>query len=128
MKILYFTFTTASLIGRVRARSANTAPAMAGRNTYASCSIDSKIELTMTSTNANASAHQKPSTWNPGTIALTSKTKKPIITKVNKPSVAMFTGKVRIKSRGPKNALTIARSTATMTAVRKPETVTPGRR
>src|SRR3989344_4083255 len=86
-----------------------------------------KKELMTASTRAKASAHQKLSTWKPGTMASTSITSPPMMTKVNRPRVRMLMGNVRTARTGPSTALTAPRTTATMTAVTKLYTVPPGR-
>lgn len=81
----------------------------------------------MARTMANISAHQKPSTLNPGTMELTAMTRRPMMTKVSRPSVRMLIGRV-IRSRiGRMMELTIPSTTATTRAVKKLLTWTPGR-
>ncbi len=75
----------------------------------------------------NSSAHQNPSTLNPGTICAASKIMSALTTKVNSPSVRIFNGKVINNTRGRISALISPRTMAITRAVKKLLTVTPGR-
>jgi hypothetical protein len=74
-----------------------------------------------------ANAHQKLSTLKSGTIADTSKIRSAFITKVNNPSVRIFTGRVSIRSTGLKKVLTIPINMAVTTVGKIPGTDTPGK-
>lgn len=85
-------------------------------------------ELISERTRENASAHQNPSTKNPGTMADATKTSTAFITKVNIPKVIIFIGSVRITRIGLINVLNTPITTAITTAVKKFLMSTPGRR
>ena len=85
-----------------------------------------KKELTIDRMMLNKSAHQNPSTTNPGTILLVNNISKALITKVNNPSVKILTGKVRASRIGFTIALIIPSTSETTRAVRKFATWTPG--
>lgn len=74
------------------------------------------------STRLKMSAHQKPSTWNPGTSMLVSKMSSALIIRVNNPSVRIVIGRVRTKSKGLIVTLIIPRTKATIRAVVKSAT------
>ena len=80
----------------------------------------------MESTIPKTNAHKNPSITNPGTILLTNIIKRAFKTSVNKPSDKIFIGRVRINSRGFKNAFIIPNTKATANAAIKPVTCTPG--
>ncbi len=73
------------------------------------------------------SAHQKPSTSNPGTSAAVNMMIRALITSRNMPKVRMVRGMVRMIKMGFRNVLSSDNTTATSAAVRKPSTATPGR-
>ena len=75
---------------------------------------------------ANIRAVKNPSTWKPGTILVTSRTISMLINKENRPSVSIFIGRVRILSITHIVLLTIARTTATVIAMKYPSTEAPG--
>ncbi len=71
-------------------------------------------------------AIQKPSTENPFITDESNKINKALITKVNKPKVKMFMGKVISINIGLSRILTMPKNNASQSAVQKPATVTPG--
>ena len=73
----------------------------------------------------NNKAHKKLSTSNPGTIALASMTIRAFITKVNKPSVKILSGKVSAKTIGRIKALIRPKISAVTRAAKNPLTITP---
>jgi hypothetical protein len=81
------------------------------------------IERTM----LKRSAHQNPSTLNPGTIELASIIIKTLIMIANNPKVTIVIGRVRIKINGFIKRLIIPRTTAVTSAAVKLSTLTPGR-
>jgi hypothetical protein len=84
-------------------------------------------ELITDRTRLNRSAHQNPSTLNPGMIAEASKTSNAFITNVKSQKVKMLMGRVKMISTGLTNVFRAPRITATMTAVKKFSIRTPGR-
>jgi len=76
----------------------------------------------------NHKAVQKPSTEKPTTIFDDKRISKALITKVNKPSVKILIGKVRINKIGLMTALIMPSTKANKTAVQKPVRTTPGKR
>ncbi|MDX1535709.1 MAG: hypothetical protein R3346_03050 [Candidatus Spechtbacterales bacterium] len=72
-------------------------------------------------------AQRNPSTVNPGTIKEDNQTKNALITKVNKPRVKIFIGRVKKTKIGFMKIFRIPRTNATAKAVRNPETTTPGK-
>ena len=83
-------------------------------------------ELIAESTKLNKSAHQKPFTVKPSTRLSANIIKKVLITKVNKPRVKMFTGKVKSKINGFKSALIKPNTIDRIKAATNPEMLTPG--
>jgi hypothetical protein len=73
----------------------------------------------MARTMLNKSAQPKLSTRNPGTRALVNKIRSALITKVNKPSVTMVIGSVKIKRSGFMVTLIIPSTSAAIMAVGK---------
>lgn len=63
-------------------------------------------------------AHQIFSTKNPGTSALTANTKRPLMTKRNRPNVTILMGSVRRTSNGLTNALIAPNTIATRKIVK----------
>ena len=82
--------------------------------------------FTSARTTANTSATQNPSMTKPGTSFATRRTMRTLIMREKSPSVRILSGSVRILSMGTMIVFTIARTTATMTAVRYPSTCAPG--
>ncbi len=76
----------------------------------------------------NRSAHQKPSTLNPGTISETSNIISALITKVKRPIVKILIGKLRRRIIGLRKVLISPKTIATSIAGQKPTRVTPGKR
>lgn len=74
-----------------------------------------------------ARAHQKPSTLNPGTSELATRTVNALIIKVKSPKVRIFIGRVSIKIIGLIITLINPKTTAVTSAAVKPETWTPGK-
>lgn len=74
------------------------------------------------------SAHQKPSTLKPGTIALTNNIIRALSMSKKRPRVSIVTGSVKIMSIGFKNTLIRPKTIATMIATPKLLTLTPGMR
>ncbi|PIB34524.1 hypothetical protein BFP72_03410 [Reichenbachiella sp. 5M10] len=85
------------------------------------------IELINESIKLNKKDHQKPSTVNPGTSALTSMIMSVLMTSRKSPSVRIVTGMVKITKIGLKRMLTTASTPATTSAVQKPSTWAPGK-
>lgn len=75
---------------------------------------------------ANMSATKNPSMWNPGTIFVTKRTIRILITREKSPSVRILSGSVSILRKTQIVLLTTASTTATMIAVRYPSTEAPG--
>jgi hypothetical protein len=75
----------------------------------------------------NNKAHQNPSTWKPGTIALANNTNKAFITSKKSPRVNTVTGKDNITNIGLIKIFTKAKTAAAKIAVKKLATLTPGR-
>src|SRR5690606_31944532 len=71
-------------------------------------------------------AHQKPRTEKPSRKFAASQNRKPLITKVNSPSVRMFTGSVRIRSTGRISAFSSESTSAATSAAPKLRTCTAG--
>ncbi len=71
---------------------------------------------------APRNAAPKVSTSKPFTIEATNKSRNPLITRVNRPSVMMLIGKVRIMSKGFKVMLMRPRIIATTIAVKSDPT------
>lgn len=76
----------------------------------------------------NNTAHQKPSTVNPGTMWLVKSISKALITKRNKPNVRIVIGKVKIIKIGFKKTFRKESTIATAKAVTKFSTWIPGNR
>lgn len=72
-------------------------------------------------------AGRNPSTLKPGTIFETRIIKRAFITKVNRPRVNIFIGRVRISITGLRKAFIIPNISATTKAVVRVSTLTPGR-
>lgn len=81
--------------------------------------------FTMERTTLKAIAHQKFATLNPGTKKAVNSMKNALMTKVNKPSVSMFIGSVRIRIKGFTKTFRIPITTATTTATQKLGIVMP---
>ena len=81
----------------------------------------------MDKTMLNSIAHQKPSTVNPLIILDANKINKALITKVNKPRVKIFIGKVKMITIGFRITLITASKAAIHKAAQKLATVIPGR-
>lgn len=77
-------------------------------------------------TRPKSKAEKKPSTLNPGTMALESMTITAEITRLNRPKVKTLIGKVRKLSTGRTKALTAAKIMAATMAAKRPSTWTPG--
>src|SRR5260221_3744912 len=90
-------------------------------------SMFSRASLMRETTRLKRSAHQNPSTVNPGTILLANRTSNALITRRNNPKVMMVNGKVRITNKGFTNKLRIPITNATTSAVHKLTTCTPGK-
>jgi len=71
-------------------------------------------------------AIQKPLTEKPFITDDANKIIKALMTKVNKPNVKIFMGKVIKIKIGLSNILTMPKNNASQSAVQKPATVTPG--
>lgn len=87
-----------------------------------------KKELMIDRIILNISAHQKPSTANPGTITPASIISRVSTTRVKSPIVRMFIGSVKNNTNGLINALIRPNTIATTRAARSPEIITPGNR
>lgn len=74
----------------------------------------------------NSSAYQNPLILNPGTITPVSQIRNALITSVNNPSVKILIGSVNKISTGLIKVLSKPSTRATMSAVKKPPTCTPG--
>lgn len=83
---------------------------------------------TIANTIANNIAVQKLATKNPVTRCEASNTSTALIMKVNRPRLKILIGRVRMTRIGRRIILMRPRTTATMRAVPKPETTTPGNR
>ena len=79
------------------------------------------------STMANPNAGRDPSTWNPGTMALTSNTINALITRENKPSVRTVIGSATMLIIGLINALITPNTIPAISESPYPVTSTPGR-
>lgn len=75
---------------------------------------------------AKSIAHQKPLTPNPGTTMDASITSKALITKVKRPRVKIFIGRVNITTIGLMKALMAPKTTANIKAEKNPAIETPG--
>ena len=73
-----------------------------------------------------SSAHQKPSTINPGTMFAARRINKALIINVNRPKDNRFIGKVKIIINGFKKVFIIPSTRATISAVTKSFICTPG--
>lgn len=82
--------------------------------------------FTSASTTANTSATQNPLIWKPGTIWATRSTMRTLMMSEKSQRVMILSGRVRIWSTGVIVTFTIARTTATITAVKYPSMTTPG--
>lgn len=85
------------------------------------------IQLTQDNTIAPQNAGQNPATSNPFTTVATNQNNKALITKVNKPRVKIFTGKVKITNIGLSKAFTKPNNKAVIKAAYQPETEIPGK-
>lgn len=88
--------------------------------------IECKKEFIIVRTRLKARAHQKLETVNPGTKASTIRTATAFITRRKSPKVTKVIGNVRKIRTGLTKALITPSTTATMTAVRKSFSLTPG--
>lgn len=79
-------------------------------------------------TKLRINAHKKPLTVKPGTIFAVNKINKALITKVKRPRVIIFIGKVRITRIGLRTALAIPKTSAAAKAVVRDATCTPGKK
>ncbi len=84
-------------------------------------------QLTQDNTIAPKKAGQNPATSKPFTTEATNQNNKALITKVNKPNVNTFTGKVNNTKTGFIKALTKPKTKAVIKAAYQPETCTPGK-
>ena len=75
----------------------------------------------------NTSAHQNPSTVNPGTNQSTNNIRMVFITKRNNPNVTMVIGIVNITNTGFTRRLRMANTPATTMAIKNPSTWAPGK-
>lgn len=82
---------------------------------------------TIDNTREKARAHKKPFTLNPGTTADASKTNAAFITKVKSQKVKILIGNVKIISIGLTKVFRTPSTTATIIAVTKLSTFTPGK-
>ena len=76
---------------------------------------------------APKNAGQNPATANPFTTVATNQNNKALITKVNKPKVKIFTGKVKNTNIGFNKAFNKPNNKAVIKAVYQPETEIPGK-
>jgi hypothetical protein len=74
------------------------------------------IKLTILKTRAHKIAEPKPLMWKPGTVYAVSQSMNPLITRVNKPRVMIFSGRVRMIKMGRITAFTIPKMIEPKTA------------
>ena len=100
---------------------------MCVKKDYAYFASELRNEDTRERTRLKANAHRNPFTLNPGTIAETNKTRAAFITKVKSQKVKILIGRVKIINIGLTKVFRTPSATATIIAVTKFSTFTPGK-
>ncbi len=83
-------------------------------------------QLTRVKTMLNIKAERKPLTAKPETTEAAMRIIMVLMTKVNKPRVRKFMGRVKITRKGFRKVLRTPKTTETITAIKKELTSTPG--